>query len=66
MSLFRTFRMPPALDPCPHALTDEERKHIEDRLQAGQHPRSRVIRKLVRLCDERLEIIRHLETKRAG
>jgi hypothetical protein len=54
------------LDPCPHAITPEERQHVLDRLQAGQAPRVRVVRKLLRLCDERLDIIRHLEQKRAG
>lgn len=56
--------MPPALDPCPHALTPEERSHILDTLRAGSKPNVRTIRKLLRLCDERLEIIRHLERKR--
>lgn len=64
MGLFKTFRMPPPIDPCPHALTDEERAHIEDRLGSGAVPRARVVRKLVRICDERLDIIRHLEAKR--
>lgn len=66
MTLFRTFRIQPGIDPCPHALTDEERQHINDRLQSGCLPRAGIVRKLVRLCDERLEIIMHLEKKRAG
>lgn len=65
-SVFRTHRMPPPFDPCPHAITPEEREHIQGRLSAGQLPRVPVIRKLLRLCDERLDIIRHLESKRAG
>jgi len=58
--------MPAPLDPFPHALTDEERAHIHDKLDSGSVPRARLVRKLLRLCDERLDIIRHLESKRAG
>lgn len=58
--LFRTFRKPEKPDPLPHVLTDAERAHVLDRLSAGQCPRLGVIRKMLRLCDERLDILCHL------
>lgn len=63
-TVFSTFRKRPPADPCPHAITPEERQHIHQKLDAGCVPSARVVRKLLRLCDERLEIIRHLEGKR--
>lgn len=63
---FGTLRIPPRLDPYPHVITDQEREQITESIQAGQKPSTWLIRKLLRLCDERLDIIRHLESKRAG
>ena len=52
-------------DPYPNALTDEERAHIADKLGSGCSPRAALIRKLVHLCDHRLERIRELEARNA-
>lgn len=41
----------PRLDPSPHALTDDEIRHVYDRLQAGQSPTARVVRKLLRVYE---------------
>ncbi len=50
-------------DPCPHELTEEERAHIIDRMESGGQPRTGLVRKMLRLCDERLDIIRMLSSK---
>jgi hypothetical protein len=53
---FMVRRRPEPEDSSPSVLTPEERTYIEDSLLAGQSPRSRLIRKLLRLYDEsRLE-----------
>jgi hypothetical protein len=63
------FRSSPGIkieaDPSPNALTDEERAHIADKLGAGCSPRAALIRKLVRLCDQRIARIRELEARNA-
>jgi hypothetical protein len=41
---------PPVFDPSPNALTPEEVQTIEDRLQAGQAPRTKLIRKMLKLA----------------
>lgn len=40
-------------DPSPDALTDAERAHIRERLQSGNSVRAPIVRKLLRLCDQR-------------
>lgn len=59
---FLTFRRPEVVDPSPGVLTEQERAHIEERIGAGVSPRFPVIRKVVRLADERR---RDLEAERA-
>jgi hypothetical protein len=41
---------PPVFDPSPNALTPEEVDLIEDKLRAGQAPRTKLIRKMLRLA----------------
>lgn len=41
---------PKAFDPSPNALTPAEVQAIEDRLQAGQAPRTKLIRKMLRVA----------------
>jgi hypothetical protein len=58
---FHTFRRKEQADPHPGALTDEEREHIAERLRAGSNPRYNVIRKAVRLADDRLVKLQRIE-----
>jgi hypothetical protein len=60
-AIFNTFRKSEPLDPSPHALTPAEREHVDDRLRSGQYPRTHLIRKMLRLLDEREARIRELE-----
>jgi hypothetical protein len=41
---------PPVFDPSPNALTPEEVDLIEDKLRAGQAPRTKLIRKMLRIA----------------
>jgi hypothetical protein len=51
-------------DPHPHDITAEERARILDCLARGVNARGRDVRKMLRLCDERLARIRELEARR--
>lgn len=55
-TVFASFRKREPADPSPDALTSDERLHIEDRLGSGVSPRFGIIRKLLRLCDQRRDI----------
>lgn len=50
---FRTFRRKVPLDPNPNVLTQAERDYIDERLGSGNVPSAELVRKLVRLSDER-------------
>lgn len=54
--LFRRFNKVEKVDPHPHALTEAERAGIEDRLRNGSAPPFKLVRKLLRLSDERRDI----------
>jgi hypothetical protein len=47
---FQNPQQPPTLDHSPNALTPEEVQIIQDRLQAGQAPRTKLIRKMLRIA----------------
>lgn len=49
---FHNYYPRPSHGPNPHEFTAEERAHVLDRLQAGGHPKSGLVRKLVRLYDQ--------------
>lgn len=55
---FRGHTTTPKVDPFPHIITEAEAAEIEERMFAGASPRMALIRKLVRVCDERLAIIK--------
>jgi hypothetical protein len=48
-------------DPAPHALTDEERAYIRDRLLSASHVPARLVRKMLRVGDERLVKLQRIE-----
>lgn len=50
---------------CHDALTEEERAYVLDRLQSGHYVRAQIVRKLLRLSDNRLRRIQELEEHRA-
>jgi hypothetical protein len=54
--IFNSFRRAEAADPHPHALTEEERALVMDRMASGSAPPFRLVRKLLRLSDERRTI----------
>jgi hypothetical protein len=51
----------PALGRNPHEITDDERAHVLDRLQAGALPKAGIVRKLMRLYDAQRRRITELE-----
>lgn len=50
---FRTFKRNVPEDPTPNVLTEEERAYILERLEAGAAPRAGLIKKIIRLADDR-------------
>jgi len=62
-SVFRKHVKAVRVDPFPHILTAAELAEIEDRINAGASPRMFLVRKMLRLCAERLDIINHLQWK---
>ena len=50
---FLPFVRKPVVDPNPSVLTDGERADMEAQMQAGTTPRYSLVRKAVRLSDER-------------
>lgn len=50
---FRTFTRTVQEDAHPNVLTDEERAYILDRIRNGAAPRAGLIRKLLKLADDR-------------
>lgn len=50
---YRVYNPPLVLDMSAHELTASERQHIEDQIRAGTSVRLPIIRKLLRLHDEK-------------
>lgn len=53
---FIPFRRKQPEDPHPSELTREERAYIEECAQSGTAPRFRLVKKLLRLSDERHDV----------
>lgn len=59
---FRKIARAKPVDPYPDVLTEEERAYIAGRIEAGAPTRADLVRKLIRLGDERLDRIQQLES----
>lgn len=53
MTSFKQVKRPKQEDPSPHSITLEERAYIDERLVSGGLPRAHLVRKMLRLYDER-------------
>jgi hypothetical protein len=59
--VFAGFRKREAKDPSPDSLTDDERSYMRERMEAGANVAARVVRKVVRLSDERMVKLQRIE-----
>lgn len=59
--VFATFRKRSPVDPSPAAITEQERQHVSENIAAGSSVRFHVVRKLLRLSDERAVKLQRIE-----